>query len=79
MWKVTEHYYVNEDSVGYTGYGVKIGETEISDITSVYEEISEFVNILNECEASEVHALELAENYIESKALPYGLCVGESA
>ncbi len=66
MWEITKHSYINEDNVEYVGYGVKIGNTEIEDISCSLEKIREFAETLNRCDASEVHALELAEDFAAS-------------
>ncbi len=66
MWEITKHNYVNEDNIEYVGYGVKTGNIEIEDISCSLERITEFAETLNRCGASEIHALELAEDFAAS-------------
>lgn len=45
-------------------YGIRRGETIINDISLCKQEISEFVDLLNRLDASEIHAYELVENFL---------------
>ena len=49
---------------GKETYGIQKGETVINDISTDRAEIEEFVEQLNRCDASEIHAYELVEDFL---------------
>ncbi len=59
MWTLTS---CNTD--GTKSYGIQKGETTINDISVNRAEIEEFVELLNRCDASEIHAYELVEDFL---------------
>ncbi len=64
MWNITETNVKSEDGGAVTTYGIRCGETVINDLTASKEEIEQFVGLLNSCGASEIHAYDLAEDFL---------------
>ncbi len=64
MWNITETDVKSEDGGAVTTYGIRCGETVINDLSPNKEEVEEFVGLLNSCGASEIHAYELAEDFL---------------
>ncbi len=64
MWKITEINVTGEDGGAVTTYGVSCGDTVINDLSPSREEVEEFVGMLNRCGASEIHAYDLAEDFL---------------
>lgn len=63
MWQLTTVNITGE--VGsFESYGIRCGSTEINDISLNRREIEEFVEQLNRCDASEIHARELVEDFL---------------
>ena len=48
----------------FESYGIRCGSTEINDISLSRQAIEEFVEQLNRCDASEIHARELVEDFL---------------
>lgn len=49
---------------GMETYGIQKGGTVINDISPDRAEIEAFVELLNRCDASEIHAYELVEDFL---------------
>ncbi len=64
MWRITENQYTSEEGETYTGYGVTTGECTVDDVTLSLEEITRFVERLNEHQASQAHIYELIDNFL---------------
>jgi len=64
MWNITESSVKSEDGGSVPTYGISCGETVINDLSVNKEEVEEFVGVLNRCGASEIHAYELAEDFL---------------
>lgn len=64
MWTLVATSVISELGEMVDTYGISCGETMISDISLCKQEISEFVDLLNRLDASEIHAYELVENFL---------------
>ncbi len=64
MWRVIEKE-INVENFKGKSYGISGATIEINDISTRKEEVEEFAEKLNRLGASEVHALELVEDFIE--------------
>lgn len=64
MWTITEKQVTTEEGEDRLSYGVKCGECTVDDITTSHPEISNFVDELNQHNASPVHIYELIENFL---------------
>jgi Fe-S cluster biogenesis protein NfuA len=64
MWNIIKEVRSTEDNVQYTAYGIQCGDCVISDITTDYEVIKEFVEKINEFELSTINAIDVVEDFI---------------
>jgi len=63
MWTITE----DEDCLAgnsFRSYGISCGSVAIRGISTHRDEISEFVELLNRLNASEIHAYDLVEDFL---------------
>ena len=63
MWRIIETKVCLENNC-VKSYGIGGETVEINDISTVKEEIEEFVELLNKLEASEIHAYDLVEDFL---------------
>ena len=63
MWQLITANIAGENG-SFESYGIRCGSTEINDISLSRQEVEEFVEQLNRCEASELHARELVEDFL---------------
>jgi len=63
MWKITEDEVCLAGS-SFKSYGISRGSVAIHDISTHRDEISEFVELLNRLDASEIHAYDLVEDFL---------------
>ena len=64
MWEVTAIRTAAENGVEIETYGIKANAVVINDLTPNRHSIEEFVRLLNRLGASEIHAYELAEDFL---------------
>lgn len=64
MWEITLSRVAAENGTEFVTYGVRINATVINDLTPDRQKIQEFVRLLNRLGASEIHAFELAEDFL---------------
>lgn len=64
LWTLVATSVISELGETVETYGISCGETTIGDISLCKQEISEFVDLLNRLDASEIHAYELVENFL---------------
>ncbi len=65
MWTTTETSVTDELGQIHKSYGIKCNETSVNDLSFNKDEVDEFVEKLNRLDASEIHAVELARDFIE--------------
>lgn len=63
MWKITEDEVCLAGSC-FKSYGISRGSVVIRDVSTHRDEISEFVELLNRLDASEIHAYDLVEDFL---------------
>lgn len=64
MWQMITTRTAAENGETVTTYGVRIGTTEIADISPNRYETEKFIRRLNRLGASEIHAYELVEDFL---------------
>ncbi len=64
MWEITSSRVAAENGTELVTYGIRINATVINDLTPDRQKIQEFVRLLNRLGASEIHAYELAEDFL---------------
>lgn len=64
MWQITTIRTTADNGTEIVGYGVRVGDTVINDISADKHEIQEFIRRLNRLGASEIHAFELVEDFL---------------
>lgn len=64
MWTITEKE-ILLDNKSVKTFGISGKSVEISDVSTHKEEVEEFVELLNKLNASEIHAYELVEDFME--------------
>ncbi len=64
MWKIIETEVVLNGEIVKT-YGIESENVKISDISTYKSEVEKFVELLNEQNASEIHAYDLVSDFIE--------------
>lgn len=64
MWQLTTINITSENGFVSESYGIRRGETVINDVSPCKKEVEEFVELLNRCDASELHARELVEDFL---------------
>lgn len=69
MWEVTSTRATAENGTKLVTYGIRLNATVINDLSPNRHEIEKFVRLLNRLGASEIHAFELAEDFL-------GICYG---
>ena len=63
MWTITEETVCLEGKQ-VVSYGISCGGVVINDISANKQEMSEFTELLNKMNASEIHAYELVEDFL---------------
>lgn len=63
MWELTIIKVTHENGT-CESYGIRCGQTEINDVSLCKSDVLEFVEQLNRCDASELHAKELVEDFL---------------
>lgn len=66
MWEITSTRAAAENGTELVTYGIRINATVINDLSPNKKEIENFVRLLNRLGASEIHALDLAEDFLGS-------------
>ena len=64
MWEITTIRTAAENGNEIESYGIRSNTTVINDLTPNRHNIEEFVRLLNRLGASEIHAYELAEDFL---------------
>ncbi len=64
MWNVTQSSVVAENGVKHETYGISKGGTVIKDISLDKQEIHTLVELLNKLDVSELHARDIAEDFL---------------
>lgn len=64
MWAVNSTPIAAENGGTLRTYGVSVGDTEVSDVSLCKSDIENFVEKLNRLGASEIHTLELVEDFL---------------
>lgn len=64
MWELTVTRAAAENGTELVTYGIRINATVINDLSPNRQKTEEFVRLLNRLGASEIHALELAEDFL---------------
>lgn len=72
MWEITLTRAAAENGAELVTYGIRLNATVINDLSPNRHEIEKFVRLLNRLGASEIHAFELAEDFL-------GICYGGDA
>lgn len=64
MWTLVSTCVTSETGESVETYGISCGTTVIKDISVCKQEITEFVELLNRLDASEIHACDLVEDFL---------------
>ncbi len=64
MWNVTHSSVTAENGVKHDTYGISKGGTVIKDISLDKQKIRDLVELLNKLDVSEVHALDVVEDFL---------------
>ncbi len=66
VWTIIAEKFVNEEDLHYTGYGLRLDDYCISDISSIRDEVVRLADTFNSCGVSRVHAKDIVEDYLAS-------------
>lgn len=64
VWEITTTVAAAENGEELVTYGIRLNATVINDLSPDRHETEEFVRLLNRLGASEIHAYELAEDFL---------------
>ncbi len=64
MWDLTQSSVVAENGSTHETYGISKGSTVIRDISLNKKEILDLVKLLNKLDVSEIHARDIAEDFL---------------
>lgn len=64
MWKMISTRITTESGKEVETYGISRGSTVVADVSLCKSEIQDFVELLNDLDASEVHARDLVEDFL---------------